>query len=117
MYKYVLEEQPDDLPTEVSVLQEGQNKISKTNVVNYPTELYMSKIFSTPGKLFVLTLTATNLHTKEDESILTWNIMCATPIDPPDWTLEFPPHKRPGFRNLIFFSCCYRLFHSHFKKT
>ena len=89
------------MPTEISVSQEGQSKISKTNVVNYPTELYMSKIFSPPGKLFVLTLTATNLHTKEDESILTWNIMCAMPINPPDWTLEFSPYKRPGLRNSI----------------
>ena len=78
----------------VSIFQEGTQKISKSYISDQPTELILHKTFSGRGKLFVITLSAGNLHTKNDSSLLTWNVMCGSKVEPLNWTMEYIPYKR-----------------------
>ena len=84
----------DSAVNPVSILQEGAQIISKSYIPDQPTELILHKTFSGRGKLFVITLTAQNLHTKNDSSILTWNVMCGSKVEPLNWTREYIPYKR-----------------------
>ena len=84
----------DSAENPVSILQEGTQIISKSYIPDHPTELILHKTFSGRGKLFVITLSAENLHTKNDSSLLTWNVMCGSKVEPLNWTMEYIPYKR-----------------------
>ena len=61
-----------------------------------PTTLTLNRTFSEPGRTFNLQLSLQNDLHPEDEALLTWKVLCANPIVPDDWTLDFPTSIRPG---------------------
>ena len=83
--------------TNKSTIKEGKDVVyEKDYQLPRSTIIYVNLTFKTNGKEYNLTMTAINQHTKQDVSILTWIITCGTPINPPDWNLEFIQNVRPG---------------------
>ena len=63
------------------------------------TTLEIKRRFSGGGIPYKLVLYSYNMHNEDDFAKLTWNIQCATPIVPADWTLHYEPflHSSTAF--------------------
>lgn len=82
--------------TATAELQEGDTKIQDEYALPEHTVLELKRTFDTPGLTYVLRLKVKNLHTEEDTSIFTWNVICANPVIAEDWELlEYPKFLSP----------------------
>ena len=55
----------------------------------------MKRTFTTAGQKYVVQLVATNLEDQTDTMYMNWEVICANPINPPDWSIIYPPYLRP----------------------
>ncbi len=83
--------------------QQNLTKLTEgtTSFVDYfdiplETNLFLERTFDTDGKIYTVTFDGINNHRVGDTAKLTWTVICARPIFPSNWTLEYEPYMLPG---------------------
>ncbi len=62
-----------------------------------PVCTYVCRTFWSPGYNYILSLTSRNMHAvNSTDIIMTWNILCANPVDPTLWNLGYSPSQYYG---------------------
>ena len=77
--------------------QEIEGKTYFSNDFTQPVETVVTykRFFTVPGHLFELRLFAQNELVPEDQATLIWDVLCANPIVPAHWNLDYPTSMRP----------------------
>lgn len=85
----------DEAPLNVSKFQEGNTVFQNDYRLPVETTISLLRVFSSPGMIYNLELHAQNNLVPEDQAHLTWSVICANPINPDDWEIDYEPFVRP----------------------
>ena len=71
-------------------LIEGQTEFTQTYVQSVETDIILDRKFTIPGYIYNLTLVSFNMHdVTAPNIIMRWHILCANPVVPTDWELDY----------------------------
>ena len=69
---------------------EGQTEFTQTYVQSVETDIILDRKFTIPGYTYNLTLVSFNMHdVTAPNIIMRWRILCANPVVPTDWQLDY----------------------------
>ena len=69
---------------------EGQTEFTQTYVQSVETDIILDRKFTIPGYVYNLTLVSFNMHdVTAPNIIMRWRILCANPVVPTDWQLDY----------------------------
>ena len=69
---------------------EGQTEFKQTYVQSVETDIILDRKFTIPGYVYNLTLVSFNMHdVTAPNIIMRWQILCANPVVPTDWELDY----------------------------
>ena len=69
---------------------EGQTEFTQTYVQSVETDIILDRKFTIPGYTYNLTLVSFNMHdVTAPNIIMRWRILCANPVVPTDWELDY----------------------------
>ena len=98
----ILEQRPAEsnqttLETEVAKDTEGETEFSQAFFKAQATEIILDRKFKMPGHTYTLTMTAFNMHdVRAENMVMKWQVLCANPVVPEDWFLDYPPYHYEG---------------------
>ena len=76
---------------------EGSTNYNRTYIEAQATEIILDRKFTIAGYTYTLKMTSTNMHDVLAENmVMKWSILCANPVVPADWFLDYPPHHYEG---------------------
>ena len=76
---------------------EGKTEFKSDFIKSVETEIILERKFNIPGYIYNLTLISHNLHDVTSPNIIMkWHILCANPVQPKHWYLEYEKNIYKG---------------------